>query len=310
MISFTIYEILYRIGWAALLALPVCLAALLLCRIDSIHPGVKVWILRIAGIKVTADLVLGSAYGLRLLPTGSLEPGAHVGVGATIPSLVPAFLVSAWGYWVAWRLVRLAGSAWEARQITREARPSLNHGLGFGSLRIEFSGLLACPAAVGLLRPRILLPANENVIDRTEVAHEAAHIRHGDLWAQLGFALLTAVLGFVPWVARLERESALWQEAWADNSARRETGAPESEHAERILQRMAQPSPAWTASMSGTQAGVARRLKALFVPKHSLWAALAAVLMVGLLTVPLKAAAPASAEDAMAVSPVRMRAGG
>ncbi len=310
MITGIVYELIYRVGWAAVLSLPICFVALFMCRFDAIHPGVKVWILRLAGIKIFADLFVGTAWGVTVLPAGAIEPGTRLGYSAPVPHLIPALLVSAWAYWVGYRLVQLGRSAWEAHQITQCAHPARIYHRLDNSARIEFSSQLTCPAAVGLLRPRILFPATETQIDATELAHESAHIRHGDLWAQLGMAMLAAALGFLPWVARLEREMALWQEAWADNSARKATGAPGSEHAERILRRMSQTSPAWSASMSGTKSGAARRLKALFVPKHSFWAAMAALLFVGLLTVPLKAAPPVVEENATVVAPVRMMAGG
>lgn len=304
MITFAVYEVLTRLFWVAVLSIPTCLAALLVCRLQSVHPGVKVWALRLAGIKIAADLVFGLSWGWRVLPEGWVDPGSKVSQGIALPNFIPALLVSALGYWMSVQLIRLAKAAWTARQVMRG---SLELSLPYAATRgvkVVFSGSIDCPAAVGLLRPRIVLPSGEPRPDAIEVAHEAAHIRHGDLWAQAGFAVLHAVLGFLPWVARVEREAALWQEVWADHSAHQVTGAPKKEHAQRILLRMNQAAPVWTASMAGTKEGAERRLRALYVSRHSLAAALICLILVGLTTLPVRAALSDIA-DARLVSPVQ-----
>jgi beta-lactamase regulating signal transducer with metallopeptidase domain len=75
------------------------------------------------------------------------------------------------------------------------------------------------PLATGILHPLVVIPA-QLILDREDrervLAHELAHIRHGDLWFGWLVALLEPVFFFHPlfWLAR--RELRLAQEMAAD----------------------------------------------------------------------------------------------
>lgn len=291
MISLSVWSVLERLVWAAILTLPVSLVAIGVCRLPNVHPGVKVWGLRLAGLKAVFHLLTGAAVGVSwTVAQGQTDPLDRLH-GTT---WIPAFLFVSWSAWLLISAARIVRSAREVRTVLRRATEADRRTWSKQAFwvtrrfRVVESDDVGCPSAVGLFRPTIVLPQGEDIPDATELAHEAAHHRHGDLWVQAGFAVLTALLGFVPWIAWLSRESMLWQEVWADDTARAKTGATSSDHARRILNRVALGSPTWSVSMSGQARGVEKRLRALYAARPSLVVAMIAVALVAIALTPWK----------------------
>jgi len=117
------------------------------------------------------------------------------------------------------RLIRQATSAPPELQsllqkITAHARPAP---------KFLVSQHIQAPAALGLLQPTILLP--QQMVDQDEnsllpiLAHEWAHIRHGDLRTLAAVRLLAILLWPHPLYLLLRRQLRLDQEALADVTA-------------------------------------------------------------------------------------------
>jgi hypothetical protein len=100
------------------------------------------------------------------------------------------------------------------------------------------SQTLASAAAVGAIRPRILLPHTVEAEScaatvRAALAHEWAHIRHGDLWLLAIERLLFVLLAWHPLFWWLRREVRMDQELLADAAA---AGEHPVEYAEALLE--------------------------------------------------------------------------
>lgn len=106
------------------------------------------------------------------------------------------------------------------------------------------------PAAVGILRPRIVLPADFGTRYTPEQqtlmrCHERCHIRHGDLYANAAFALLRCVFWFNPLVHLAERAFRHDQELACDERVISRHPQARRAYGEAMLntQLAAQPSP-------------------------------------------------------------------
>lgn len=159
-----------------------------------------------------------------LMPRGMDAPLALPVVWQAAPVEVMAALESrVGGYWQAWLLpVWLVGAlavlmlqGWRQWRFRR----------GLGALRRRDDGLYRAlgttaglPAVMGVLRPRVLLPADfEQRYTVQEqalvIAHEHQHVRHGDLIANAVAALLGCLFWFNPLVF-LPCAAFVWTRSW------------------------------------------------------------------------------------------------
>lgn len=111
--------------------------------------------------------------------------------------------------------------------------------------RLGTSRQLASAVAVGTLRPRILLPESsvregQEAVLQAAMAHEWAHIRHGDLWLLAIERLLLPLFGLHPLFWQLRRCARFDQDLLADASA-----------AEKHPIHYAQALLAWTRDLRG-----------------------------------------------------------
>ncbi|WP_454829126.1 TonB family protein [Pseudoxanthomonas wuyuanensis] len=168
---------------------------------------------------------VGSRYGARvgyllwaLVPIAQLAVllPARVGTAGAIPvraqlamAQTPAAEVAAHpGYesvlvlvWMAGALAVLMLQIWQQRRFRRRLGPTCRRADGLTQARV-CEGL---PAVVGLMRPRIVVPADfEQRYDEQErqlvLEHERVHLRRGDLQANAMLALLRCLYWFNPLV--------------------------------------------------------------------------------------------------------------
>ncbi|KRG45007.1 hypothetical protein ARC78_04140 [Stenotrophomonas pictorum JCM 9942] len=125
-----------------------------------------------------------------------------VQVGQTIPDAAAALSEGVPGWlalWLAGALLMAVWLLWQQRHFMR----------GLGSLTQRDDGhwqaqtVAGLPAIVGVLRPRIVVPADfeqrYNAEERELVMlHEQLHLRRGDLWVNAALALLQCVYWFNP----------------------------------------------------------------------------------------------------------------
>jgi beta-lactamase regulating signal transducer with metallopeptidase domain len=188
--------------------------------------------------------------------------------------LVTALCVLAWiglGMVQTWRLLWQASEApgWIAGELRRLVA---KRGRVPGLL---LSGHLSSAAAIGALRPRIVLPqaaADESCATavRAALAHEWAHIRHGDLWLLALERLLVPLLAWHPLFWILRRNVRLDQELLADADA---AGEKPIEYAEALVAwaKSARPAPLGLAALSLWESPhtLSRRITMLLDPNRA-----------------------------------------
>lgn len=133
-----------------------------------------------------------AAVSLARIDLGMWEPD---GTGAATGW--PSFLLLAW---LGGALACAGLLAWRQYRFQRALGPL--HALG-GRLFRAAAATAGLPAAIGLLRPRIVVPADFAIryspAERHLVlAHERAHLQRGDLWAHALAALLLCLHWFNP----------------------------------------------------------------------------------------------------------------
>lgn len=138
---------------------------------------------------------------------------AAVEANASWPAL-PALLLAFWG---AGALLMVARLAAQQRRFIRAVGPMTEATPGV----LRASESVGLPAAYGLLRPKILLPADfdHRYTDAERalvLCHERLHIRRGDLFGNLLAALLRSVFWFNPLMHLASRLHRLDQEFACD----------------------------------------------------------------------------------------------
>lgn len=195
--------------------------------------------------------------------------------------LVPAFwlagvLCAALALWAEYRRF--------TRHLAREARPvedaavwrCMAHAAKAGgfSRRVGLyaCGALATPVAVGVLRPRIYLPADWAAGETLEYAlrHECMHLRRGHLVYKLAAQAVCVVHWFNPAAWLLRRMMSEACEFGCDRAvARRLDGAQRKEYCAAMLCAAADVRAAGLASAFASPAGLLRsRMEAVLAPQE------------------------------------------
>lgn len=183
------------------------------------------------------ELPLALPVAWQMAPAVAVTPAGGMQAGWNWRELLPSL-------WVAGVLASIALAGWQQHRFRRS----------LGQLRRRDDGLYQAdataglPAVTGVLRPRILLPADfEQRYSEPEralvIAHERSHIRRGDLVANALAALFGCLFWFNPllWLAlrrfRLDQELACDERVIARHPrARRQYG-------EAMLKTQFDPSP-------------------------------------------------------------------
>jgi len=138
-------------------------------------------------------------------------------------------------------LGRLFLGIWSARRLAKQAEliPSLGLGqLGCGRYDIAASKFVRVPLTVGIVRPRVLLPADWPSWSAEMLAsvlrHEQAHIDRRDLWVALLAEINRCVYWFHPLAWFLRKRVAALAEQSCDDSVISATG-DRSEYAGHLL---------------------------------------------------------------------------
>ena len=213
-----------------------------------------------------------------LLPALASTPLPVAAIGTwqgsiTLTWLAAAMLAVAWivlGALQAWRLLWTAGNppSWVHAELIRivggRKLPRLKTSMSIGSA-----------VALGALRPAILLPTN-HVRDeysagvQAALAHEWAHIRHGDLWMLAWQRLLLPLLAAHPLFWLLRRQIRADQELLADIAA---AGERPVEYAEALLAWAREAgsrtsAPLVALAMWENPQTVSRRIQMILDPKN------------------------------------------
>jgi beta-lactamase regulating signal transducer with metallopeptidase domain len=133
-----------------------------------------------------------------------------------------------------WRRLRRLeqGPAWPADADCTNLKAELQRQMNLpGVVALHFSSRVTAPMVIGWRRPRILLPASVSQQLTTEemravLAHELAHVRRGDLGANLGQAFVELVLFHHPGARWLSRRVRIEREYCCDDIALGVAGDP------------------------------------------------------------------------------------
>lgn len=169
------------------------------------------------------------------------------GSGITVAPTLAALLLASWMAGIAWSLARLLIAHAGVRGIVAASRrsPALENAhrtLLPAGVEILVSTRFG-PAAIGILRPRIILPHDmaialpANAL-RAVLLHEASHHRRRDVLVLLVQRLVEAVFWWNPLVRLLGTASDAAREVACDIRAARAYGAP-TEYAEALLDAIA-----------------------------------------------------------------------
>ncbi len=216
-------------------------------------------------------------------PTPSLQPSA--------PWLTPKWttrLGVLWGIGVLISLVRCINSFAGVQQWRKASHPlndpilmamasDLSRRLGIRHhVDLLLSHRVASPAAIGIWRPAILLPASlvtgmPQEYLRAVLAHELAHLARKDHLVHLIERLLEALLFFNPFVWWITRQIQLEREACCDRIAS-DQGAGESLYVEALLACAGAPSSPLPSAASGLgqkgESTLIERVRRLLAPEH------------------------------------------
>lgn len=271
----TWFDLLGRASWQGGVALAV---VWLISRfVSRIPPACKVWLWRLAFLKLLAALVWLTPIALPVLPREGqgislVEPALPVAsiIHETTLENAPTFhtvaepptlewrvwLLAAWCAGLLWCAAHLVSHWREARRliagapllrnaVVEEIVKSLQARFGLRTTPlVRESSFVSSPMLMGLLRPQIILP--NGVADcaspsRLELmlAHELAHCRRKDLlWLWL-FTVAEALFFFHPLVWLARREWALATEAACDELALRVTRDAPREYGEMLVDLIA-----------------------------------------------------------------------
>ncbi|MBS1849782.1 MAG: M56 family metallopeptidase [Acidobacteria bacterium] len=169
---------------------------------------------------------------------------SYAGPSATwaVPSSWATYIFLAWSSISAMLLLRVAYGAWRVHKLRIESRVVVEQDLDPEIVllvhpstgrhcEIRVSEQIRVPAAVGFLRPAVLLPEwalseLPSADLRAVLLHEMAHLRRWDDWTNLAQQLLKAVFFFHPAVWWIDGRLALEREMACDDAVLEATANP------------------------------------------------------------------------------------
>lgn len=233
-------SVVWRVGWHG--TMMIALIQLICCLFPTMPGRVRVWLWRLAIIKLIVVAVWRTPIELPVLPPSPVKvaaaespPVMFVGPTAT------AHVVSGWatGLYLCWALgtgcftYRIWNAHRTSTRFRRECRP-ISDSLLISevaacarSLRLkavprllEYPGF-GSPLVIGLLHPAIVLPSQTwlrlaSAERQMAFRHELAHLKHNDLAWNLIAALVRSIFFFHPLVWWAERELRTAHEMAAD----------------------------------------------------------------------------------------------
>ena len=310
------FDAILRAAWQGAIALAIvwivsrCVAAL---------PATwKVWLWRLAFLKLLVALVWVTPVSLPLLPAREQTPLLIASPAAPEPEPVEritqsssaifaatevrldwrSWLFALWSVGVIWALVRILRQWRSAKMLFRDSAPMTDPVLDNILIRltkalrlrrvptVHQSSLVCSPVLIGVFRPRIILPSGIGCDAHLELmlAHELAHVRRHDLcWLWL-FTLCEAVFFFHPLVWLARREWMISTEAACDQLALRASNRAPHDYGSMLVEVVARMSGRRAPVVIGigmfeTANTLKRRLKAMTTNRSRLSTAIGIALV-------------------------------
>jgi TonB family protein len=243
------------------------------------------WERRVHGHAVPGNVSASAGYRVLVTVIGA---GSGAPVSPAIDRFpAPFFTLCTLAYLAVtcWLVIRTTRDLAAARRLARAVVPvdgdrkakllSAVSAAGIAGAHVVVSDANVIPAVVGMLRPRIIVPAR--LIDALEVdeltavlLHEEMHRRHADAAIAVVQRVASSILFFFPLLAPMQRRLRNAAELRCDEDALR-AGAEPRAYARALARTVnlgLDPSPAPFALADGNPSLVARRLAKLRAPKE------------------------------------------
>lgn len=204
-------------------ALIVAIAACLTCFVPRRHAATRhaLWFAALLALAVLPPVSQWHpAAPIGALPTSIVRTAAAASHATqSAASAGGNWLLALWAAGVLFCLVRLGLSYVRISRVVRDAAPARDLGPD-----VFLSSDVAIPVAVGIVAPAIVLPAYlPAALERGDldaiVRHERAHVRRGDVVANLVQRVIEAVFFFNPWAYVIGRRLVAEREAACDDWA-------------------------------------------------------------------------------------------
>ncbi|MFC3652576.1 M56 family metallopeptidase [Dyella humi] len=348
--------LLPRLAWTAAQATLLIAALWLIMRyMPRLSPAVRCMMWWLVAAQLVLGMTVSSPVQLRWLKPATPAPALpahdvvmHIDGGANIipvehtTALASQAAEPTWSWseavlllWLSIVLLHVVFALrhWvQSRALLREARPATSTALqrlcveqarALGMRRspaLRISDAIVSPQVTGLLRPVVLLPAEQTLSSEElsmAIAHELAHIRRGDLWLGWIPAIAQRLFFFHPLVGWAVREYAIYREAACDAQVLQQHGAA-PQHYGHLLVRLGVVDPMHSslAGASSTFLHLKRRLIMLqqsvndTTPRMRGWVLVIAIALVGILpyrvtasSAPQQSATAATSDDAIPPAP-------
>jgi beta-lactamase regulating signal transducer with metallopeptidase domain len=264
----------------------------------------------------SAELVVADSWN-ELDPPRGLIPWRELLIGVWLTIAAAMLLWIGLGAYRARRLLSTARGVpdWVQAELARLVGTSRPPGL-WASPRVTTA------VALGAAAPQIILPTglekSHVAAVRAALAHEWAHIRHGDLWLLALERLLVPLLAVHPLFWWLRRSVRLDQELLADAAA---AGSEPAEYAEALLQwaKDAKPARHGLAALALWEhpSTLSRRVAMLLDPRRPIsdrisrwhWAAAAGAILPAIVVLSALSLGPVEAQEPAAANELRATSG-
>jgi beta-lactamase regulating signal transducer with metallopeptidase domain len=263
-----------------------------ICRfVPRISPAFKVWLWRIAWLKLLLAFFWSGSLDLPLLAppsssSGAILPAPVSGISQELP-LVPTAVIEPslsagsvlfilWLFGVFCCAIHL-GYQWNrSARLKRAASPVANAALAEACSKLGIARLpalcesagISTPILIGILRPTIIVPSRSVTSDelRMMLAHELAHLKRRDLlWGWLP-AICHTLFFFHPLLWLTRREWLLAQEMACDELALSQAGVSPASYGNMLLELISSPASRPTFGRLGiceTSKNLKRRILAM-----------------------------------------------
>jgi beta-lactamase regulating signal transducer with metallopeptidase domain len=224
-----------------------CAGRMLNSMLEGIAIGLFAWILlRLAGHRNSSTrfaVWFSALIAIATLPTvgGAAAPRASSTVTVPGPWALYGFMV--WALVAGIALARVSVGLWQLKKLRAsctvidaatlhpDLRATLHRFQGIRSVQLCQSNRVQVPAAIGFLKPTVVIPtwALQELSPaelHSILLHELAHLRRWDDWTNLAQQLLKALLFFHPAVWWIESKLTLEREMACDDAVLAETANP------------------------------------------------------------------------------------
>ncbi|MBS1709402.1 MAG: M56 family metallopeptidase [Armatimonadetes bacterium] len=221
----------------------------------------RVWLWRAVALRFVLGPALVVVAGHRAQPAGSLSWLVVVLTSMTAVVGLTRLMFDA-------RLMRQRLTATTLCDVWDTVRSARNVGLPQG-VQVRWTSAHESPYIAGWREPVLVLPrgASRELVTMA-AAHEAAHLKHGDLaWNALAAAVESMFL-FHPLAWVMRHELSLAQETACDAAAMQATGVRPQQYCEMLVAFALGRTPCWTeTALQGTAATLKRRIKHAYFAK-------------------------------------------